>query len=224
MTQYDLQADSFKQAIIKGNFTEFDEMLNDNPDLVNQVYGTDKITPVHYAAMYDRADMLVVLAHSGADLNPQAANKDTPLVAAVSKGNLGAVEVLLDQGAKPRDIDGAYPLNVAASFGYDKIVQKLVEGGADPDEKKPNGDRPLHSIARSEHAGLQQAVNIMNVLVIGGADLQAKNNDDQTPADVAVDQQRRTILTTGYGGTDFKLWQAANQRKIELRNRQRPKM
>lgn len=54
--------------------------------------------------------------------------QDSPLLCAVTKGDLAIVEALLEHGAN----DNMTPLMLAASRGHQTIVEALLYAGADP--------------------------------------------------------------------------------------------
>ncbi|MFJ6016388.1 HEAT repeat domain-containing protein [Streptomyces sp. NPDC092952] len=73
------------------------------------------------------------------------ATLDDRLVTAVRAGDAGAVQALLDKGARP-DAAGpdGLPLLCRAVAAYDApVAEALVQGGADPDRKLPDGTTPL---------------------------------------------------------------------------------
>jgi hypothetical protein len=75
------------------------------------------------------------LVAAGADPNVQdpGANRWTPLLHAIHKGQLASVDTLLTLGADPaRQVNGMPPLLMAVGTGNVAIVRRLLEAGADP--------------------------------------------------------------------------------------------
>ena len=73
------------------------------------------------------------LVRSGADVNDSDVNGRTALHTAASKGETGAVRLLLARGANvnARDRSGATPLWMAVYHGHTDTARMLLQGGAD---------------------------------------------------------------------------------------------
>jgi len=76
---------------------------------------------------------LVLLLHSGADIECRDSSGRTPLHLAAGTGFLDALEVLVEHGAdvNARDGKGQKPLHASATRGHDYIIQSLCRAGAD---------------------------------------------------------------------------------------------
>lgn len=74
-----------------------------------------------------------------------------------------------------KDLNGDYPLAVAARYGNIKIIKLLMAKGADANLQSTNGDTALHFAVS---AGMYDAVVI---LADKGADINARNNEGMTP-------------------------------------------
>ena len=101
-------------------------------------------TPLHYAALEDRADDVRTLLADGADANAQDRAGYTPLHFACQQGALSAADALLAAGARVDLVDkfGNSALWRAA-FGYQggepTLIRHLLEAGADPDARNNAG-------------------------------------------------------------------------------------
>lgn len=88
---------------------------------------------VYIAASYSHFDILKILLEAGADPNIRGGDYGTALQAAccLPHGD-AAVEILLENGART-DVRGifGYPLHAACAFGNLRMVEKLIEAGAD---------------------------------------------------------------------------------------------
>jgi ankyrin repeat protein len=103
----------------------------------NEVFEED--TLLHIAAKKAPGSVVKLLIDYGASLEGQA---DTPLLAAVEAGNLGAAQVLLKYGANVKaydvpqgdSIDTPTALDIASRNKNDKMRQLLLRFGAEYSE------------------------------------------------------------------------------------------
>ena len=90
--------------------------------------------------------MAKLLVEAGMDPNgPQDPQSIPPIIMAAFRGNVKLVEYLLAQPkieVDKRDIDGQTALLVAAKKGNARIVDLLLEAGADPTLKNERGETP----------------------------------------------------------------------------------
>ena len=83
---------------LSGNSRAVRALLQSGVD-VNKVYGADKTTALHEAAINDHALVALDLIDAGADLNAKKACGETPLYKAVQYGNTSVVMALTKSGA-----------------------------------------------------------------------------------------------------------------------------
>jgi ankyrin repeat protein len=137
------------------------------------------------------------------------------LVAAIRTGNLAALEELLELSpglASARGPGGRTALHVVTDWpGYfpdgPAVARLLLDAGADPDARSDGerGETPLHWAASSDD------VDVAEVLIDGGADIEAANGSIGTPLANAVGYgcwhvARRLVE---HGAQVPTLWQAA---------------
>jgi ankyrin repeat protein len=101
---------------------------------------------LHVAAARGNAQMIELLINAMADVQALDANGNTPLDAAVLRGQAAAVDVLLRHHADatyrhPSDWRGA--LHEACMRGFANLVEPLVNAGADPTARDRFGETPL---------------------------------------------------------------------------------
>jgi uncharacterized protein len=118
----------------------------------------------------------------------------TPLHIAVFARNADALRALLAAGADPNELATASfaqvtPLGTAATFGANELAELLLDHGADPERTSDHGHTPLHAAAANGNRAL------VELLLTRGANAGATTADGQTPADLAPDDQLRTLLT-----------------------------
>ena len=105
-----------------------------------------------------------------------------PIHAAVHKGHLVVVDLLLKHGAKVDSMDwsGNTPLHRAAEFRHEEIADLLLKWGARVDSTNDWKATPLHCAASWGSEG------ILNLLVVGGAKVDALDSKGQTPLFLAT--------------------------------------
>ena len=130
-------------------------------------------------AMWADPAVCQVLIDAGADIETK--DKDswwTPLISCSAKGELSAVKMLVQEGARLRSRDraGHTCLTLAAYFGHTETVRYLVglpEVGVN--HRADDGNTAVLSAARKNRA------DTMTVLIDAGADIEAKNSDGRSP-------------------------------------------
>lgn len=97
-------------------------------------------------------------AGAAAAAPPTASSAQTPLMAAVSAGDLARASMLLDRHAPTEDRDGLgrTPLLVATAQGQVEIVRLLLAHGADPNVVDKAGSTPLRLANRSQFTEIAQ--------------------------------------------------------------------
>ena len=126
-----------------------------------------------------------------------------PLADAVLAGNLELVRKLVADGADIQGLDtrpqvaganGRRPLNFAALKNDTKMIELLLELGADINGQNLTGFTPLH------HAVEAEAIEAITLLLSKGADTTIKNGRNLTPAEFARASQRsRAMKALGVG-------------------------
>lgn len=160
--------------------------------------GADEYGPLHAAILHGSyADTLAAL-ESGASLTKRDALGYTVLHRVVEEGHEELLSLLLSRGAAKglattseglpmqqgksvdsRDNNQATALMHAAGGSHNKMVEILVEAGADLSARDEFGMRPLHYAAEGGHLGT------VELLLKLGADPDAMDEVGKTAADVA---------------------------------------
>lgn len=126
---------------VEARYSEIQDALLNKPGLDANV-GTLKGQPILLAYVWreDKERVQKLLA-SGANVNVQDGDGDTPLHGAAQSGNVEIISLLLDKGANPNAKNklGGTPLMWAASFGNDDAARLLLKRGADPSLKDNDG-------------------------------------------------------------------------------------
>lgn len=95
------------------------------------------------AAWNNEPGMVKLLLEAGAD--PNGTRNHPVLTSAAYRGTVRSIQLLLAHPkieVNKRDIDGQTALLVAAKRGHTRIVELLLEAGADPSLKNERGETP----------------------------------------------------------------------------------
>lgn len=136
-----------------------------------------------------------LLLQQGADIDSRGSTDATPLIMAAEKGRTDVVSLLLEEGA---DIDaasadpnlGSTAIARALYESHTATTKVLLERGADANARYNQvfGDTLLHIVAG--YTGWESQAPNIDLLLEKGADLEAQDNDGQTPLIVAIQSQR----------------------------------
>ena len=147
-------------------------------------------TPLHHAAGAPLGEGPArALLRGGADANRKDRWGNTPLHTAVGP-NLGRpamVQALLTGGGNPKVANGdgltVLQLFVRVAGDQGDTAAMLIDAGADPSRKYPNGEAPLHAAIRT--GGNRGKVRVAKALLAGGADPCARDGQGYIPYSVA---------------------------------------
>lgn len=193
-------------AIHAGDLPTVERLLADDPSqAARHSSGVSPVIEACYRFQFEARDLLLA-AGPELDLFEAAAAGDDARVAALLAADPTAGSAF--------SADGFTPLHLAAFFGHEAIVARLLAAGADPDAlaKNPSRLRPIHSAAarRSEpiaralldaganadavqaggwtplHASAKHGDEaLVRLLLARGARRDLLSDDGQTPADMA---------------------------------------
>ncbi|NWI12199.1 ASB10 protein, partial [Crypturellus soui] len=147
-------------------------------------YEQELTTPLHITAGRGYASCLQLLLLRGASVNFAPGGK-TALHEACAAASTDCVRLLLSFGADPEAVseDGYKPLHFCKSLDSIQCVQQLLQHGANANSRtEEEEDTALHVAARH---GLADHIRL---LLHYGAELEAKNEEGQTPLNTACAQ------------------------------------
>lgn len=149
---------------------------------------------LHAAAEHGQVQLAKDLLGRGAVVDAKGFCQQTPLWQAVLHGHLDVADILLQKGAdiNSRSHNGGTILHYTSEYQYGPLpnhqaVRWLLEHGASVDTVDNRGDTPLHKAAWKGHKV------VVEVLLDGKADVDARNKEGMTPLDGALNQRQDDI-------------------------------
>jgi ankyrin repeat protein len=142
----------------------------------------DGYTPLRAAALQGYLHIVKTLVEAGAKLEIADKDKQTALEVASFRRHGDIVKYLLDRGAKPRNALHSIPSlrlsdgNVGSTV-KSKIVQMLLEAGADPNAKDSKGLTPLQHFFHDD--ARHWSLDAIAILVKAGADIGVRVKNDK---------------------------------------------
>ena len=171
----------------EGNVKEVRNILSSGVSPNFSKAGSLGRTPLIYAALYGREDVVELLLNMGADPNLANPRGYTPLhyasVCSSDQMHYGwfcsvrMLKLLLEAGAVPNKANenGDSPLNWAAWRGCMEKVKLLLDAGAEPNAADKDGETPLYWVAVRGHE------LTVELLIERGAKLDTANKNGDTP-------------------------------------------
>ena len=176
-------------------------------------------TPLHLAVQFKNEDVVQKLIFEGANINSLNKKKMAPLHVAASVGAENIINILLDNGARINisDENGMHPIHYAVKSGKTSVMRAILSCGASLTEVDDRHNNVLHHACESGNDDmvlyLLRQMNItdnkniygdsalhlaarfcspkaINALVNSGFNLEIKNNNGQTPYDVALSNKK----------------------------------
>jgi ankyrin repeat protein len=162
-------------------------------------------TPLHDAAEEGQKEIVKLLITKGADVNAQKNNGWTPLDLAISDKHPETADLLRKHGGKTGDwLDADKSIHKAARAGHIEAVKQHLAAGADVELKCVNcGGTVLgHAVSGLGHAVSGGHIEIVELLISKSADVNAKDDDGDTPLDGAIyfGKTQATELLRKHGG------------------------
>jgi len=158
-----------------------------------------RLTPLHDAVKYGFEDICRILIASGSNVNVNSSHGGSPLGAAIGSDYPRIAELLISNGAViDRDA-----LCVAANSNSSKVAKLLISKGANINEICINGDTPIHIAAKGGmHAARGGHIETLKVLIVEGANLNAKLKDNKSNSSYGIVGWTPLHLAANWGQTE----------------------
>lgn len=143
----------------KGTYKDISTIYDQSPNSIN-IRNEEGYLPLTLASYHGNEEVVKFLVTKVDDLNGSS-NYGTPLMAAVVKGNLDIVKILLNVKVDTNiaDVNGTTALHYATIFNQVETVKLLVDAGARIDLKDNRGQTSLDYATLK---GNQQILAIFN--------------------------------------------------------------
>ncbi|PNP59104.1 hypothetical protein THARTR1_01352 [Trichoderma harzianum] len=164
--------------------------------------GSVHVQPLHMAAEAGHVALVEVLLEHNADIESETGIGQTPIIFASAAGNVETVRCLVNHGTIPtqKDSNGQTALSVAARWGYQQIIDILLNAVA--------SDEDLEWEQADLNKALQTAIRwdwlpIVKRLLVVGADIKSKDRDGDSSLCNAMHaksaEMARILLALGAG-------------------------
>lgn len=178
----DPRAGAFFRAIIQDNASALQDLLRAgvDPNLRNE-----RGVPGLVLALHEELFKAAWVLMGSPRLNPNELNAsgESPLMLAALKGNLPIAERLIALGARVNK-PGWAPLHYAATGGHPRMIQFLLQHGANVNAHSPNDTTPLMMAAEYGTPAT------LTALLRAGADVNARNQQGLTALNFAQRGER----------------------------------
>ncbi|EAX88109.1 hypothetical protein TVAG_422640 [Trichomonas vaginalis G3] len=212
-------------AVKSGNLEAVRILCGNDPSNLEVSDAEYESTPLHWAAGWGMYDIVKLLLDFGADINARNKVGHTPLLCAVFDNQLECARLLIDRGADVNDCDneGFAAIHIAAGNGHMDVLKFLVTKGADLGALTIDGGTalwvaagagdyeifefllsgcriPLKKAANRNNTIFHQAAFGGNLQIIklcfkAGLDINAKNDDGETPLALAKNKMVAEYLS-----------------------------
>lgn len=165
------------EAVKNNKIEKIKKLLKDKGTDINaqDTYGD---TPLHLASNNGYLDIVKFLVEKGANINIKSKSGDNPLGEAILYRKLEVFKFLLEAWKNPPIQELNDLLYTASRQGNTEAVSSLIKKGIkNVNIKDDRGNTPLHIAALNAH------IELAILLIEQGADINAKNNESNTPID-----------------------------------------
>jgi ankyrin repeat protein len=157
------------------------------------------MTPLHLASYYGKLEIVRALLAHGASVNTKGELGQTALHLVLDGSRSGPdgvriVRLLLEHGAdvNAKDSNQETPLHLACNYQEFSIGRVLLVFGANANAANIWGQTPLHMLSLWPY--VEDESRLVGILVDGGADVNSRDKDHETPLHTAYGNNRLDIV------------------------------
>lgn len=193
LISYSERAERVGRAILNGHDDTAKKIITTYPRLLNSRDKGNGFTPMHWAVIAGRTNLVFWLIEKGADVNAPDPMGMTPLHKAAVFNRLTCAEALIAGGADVSALGRKYgalrlaPVHLAAEEGHAGMIELLLKHGVDVNAPTEGANRitPLHfAAAKGRTAAIE-------TLIAAGADINACDFAKKTPLTWAIESEQR---------------------------------
>ena len=177
-------------AVKDGNYDSAESLLKLGARI--STLDESNYSALHTAVKYNYIELAKLLLDYGADVNLQSIFNGTPLHIAVDNKNYDIAKLLLDYNASVSIPDrlGYTSLHSAVRIMRPDFIKLLLQYANENiiDIQNKYGNTPLHL------AALLDDMNSIETLLLYKPNIKIHNNDNETPIDIAYDDNIRQFL------------------------------
>lgn len=210
------------EAVRAGDLAKVKALVAGDPAVVNEKDARGR-TPLHFAGVADKPDILAFLIAGGADAGAADAEGFTPLHWAAAEGRADAARALIAAGADPNALSarGVSTLESAFYGRHPEAVEALLQGGLKVETAGDAGAALLHRAAQAGFTALVEHLlkngadaastnvyggtllhsaasggltSIIEKLAAAGANINAADDVGQTPLHLAAAAGRKDLV------------------------------
>ena len=177
------------ELIKSGAMSQAMQLLRERPE-THRAKTNRGLSVLHYAAIYNSAELIDFLCDAGADVNVTDGDGCTPLHWAAVEKNEEAVRRLLRHGADVHRLDttGSTPLFRAAIRGSAPILRELIACGAQVTLCNKDRRTPLHLAVMATNA------DAVKLLLHHGGPAHVRDRYGKTPFGLAVELKNDVLM------------------------------
>jgi ankyrin repeat protein len=193
LIQFNGRTARLARTILNGHDANAEKLLARYPGLLDKGDNENGFTPLHWAVIADRTNLVMWLVNKGAAVNATDPSGMTPLHMAAIFNRLSCAEILIAHGANMNAMGRKYgalrlaPIHLAAEEGHTNMVQCLLRHGVNVDTPSEGANRltPLHM------ASGKGRLAVVQMLLDAGADINAGDLVRKTPLTWAIESGQR---------------------------------